>query len=283
MNVVKVILFIGIIAIVGCRDASISGSGNNTPTDESEKVTITLGTSFGMCQGYCRTSFTVSQEEMAFSQYSWIDSTTYPPLNSSTTLDSKEWDCLMTKLDMDTFEKLDAVIGCPDCADGGAEWIEIVSGGKTYKVTYEYGKEIPEIAELQEHLRRIRKQLAEPDNAGLYREWEWVSSTGGFAGMTHTPSGEGYTLRLVFNGNGHLELYQDNALKSRTPFWVTTPETIPGNTETRDMIIHGQDQPASGFLPCDQYFTIDGNTLTLEDNCADGYTSTFTAVSRNCK
>ena len=30
-------------------------------------------------------------------------------------------------------------IGCPDCADGGAEWIEIkLANGEKHKVTFEY-------------------------------------------------------------------------------------------------------------------------------------------------
>ena len=41
---------------------------------------------------------------------------------------------------MDSFFILEERIGCPDCADGGSEWIEILANNKTYKVTFENGE-----------------------------------------------------------------------------------------------------------------------------------------------
>ena len=53
-------------------------------------------------------------------------------------ISAEEWDSLTGLIDLDEFMALDTVIGCPDCADGGAEWIEIVFEETRYKVTFEY-------------------------------------------------------------------------------------------------------------------------------------------------
>jgi hypothetical protein len=40
------------------------------------------------------------------------------------------------------FFELPQTIGCPDCTDGGAEWLEIeLADGRTHKLIYEYGNE----------------------------------------------------------------------------------------------------------------------------------------------
>ena len=54
-------------------------------------------------------------------------------------VNEKAWDSLTAAVDKRSFEKLDSIIGCPDCADGGAEWIQIEYGGKKKKVTFDYG------------------------------------------------------------------------------------------------------------------------------------------------
>ena len=58
---------------------------------------------------------------------------------------------LMT--DYELFKKLNEIVGCPDCADGGAEWIEIIKGDSKHKVTFECGKAPKEIDSLVTVLR----------------------------------------------------------------------------------------------------------------------------------
>ena len=56
---------------------------------------------------------------------------------------------------MDSFFILDERIGCPDCADGGSEWIEIGTKNKIYKVTFEYGDSLKGLDEL---LKLVREE-----------------------------------------------------------------------------------------------------------------------------
>ena len=56
---------------------------------------------------------------------------------------------------------MDEIIGCPDCADGGAEWIEITSGETSHKVTFEYNKS-PDV--FKSYIEILRSKLEEIDS-----------------------------------------------------------------------------------------------------------------------
>jgi hypothetical protein len=51
------------------------------------------------------------------------------------------------------------VHGCPDCADGGAEWVAIQTPDQTIQTTYEYGHNLERIGELQKELRAVRQRF----------------------------------------------------------------------------------------------------------------------------
>ena len=70
---------------------------------------------------------------------------------------SEEWDSLTHLIDPDAFLALDSVIGCPDCADGGAEWIEIEYGDQSHKVSFEY-LNAPEVTD--PYIDSLRNYLA---------------------------------------------------------------------------------------------------------------------------
>jgi hypothetical protein len=55
--------------------------------------------------------------------------------------------------------QLDSIFGCPDCADGGAEWIEINTIDKKHKITFEFGKEPEELKSLLGYLKTCLKSI----------------------------------------------------------------------------------------------------------------------------
>ena len=99
---------------------------------------VNYGTSFGECMGYCKhqVSFTVDSVK-----YSCISNgNILPQKDFSESTSSVAWDSIRTNIATSSFFALPAVIGCPDCADGGAEWMELIlNNGETHKVTFEYG------------------------------------------------------------------------------------------------------------------------------------------------
>ena len=60
-------------------------------------------------------------------------------------------------LDEDKVMALPERIGCPDCADGGAEWVIITVGDKTHKVVFEYGKAPAELAAVVAKFRALKE------------------------------------------------------------------------------------------------------------------------------
>jgi hypothetical protein len=69
--------------------------------------------------------------------------------------DSDAFADIMTRVDLKKFRKLPNIFGCPDCADGGAEFVEIKADGETHRVTYNYGEAPKEIAEVVAKLKSV--------------------------------------------------------------------------------------------------------------------------------
>ncbi len=118
---------------------------------------IKHGSSFGMCRGYCYNEITFTKnEKIAYNKaYGRTNPEEFPDKMDTTSLDVKIWDELVNSFVVDSFFILDERIGCPDCADGGSEWIEIGTKNKIYKVTFEYGDSLKGLDEL---LKLVREE-----------------------------------------------------------------------------------------------------------------------------
>lgn len=62
------------------------------------------------------------------------------------------WTELQTLIDFLVMQDLEDVIGCPDCADGGATYIELTQNGETKRVTFETGNPPPALELLYERM-----------------------------------------------------------------------------------------------------------------------------------
>lgn len=131
---------------------SISGC-KKFPAD----LQIKYGTSFGMCTGYCINEATIGAKEVVLNSTSRNEK---PALKTcSRVLTASEWTSLKGGLVVDKFMGMKDTYGCPDCADGGAEWIEITANGKTKKVTYDYNKAPDELKDLAAKLKEIMASM----------------------------------------------------------------------------------------------------------------------------
>lgn len=120
-------------------------------------LVIRGGTSFGMCHGLCATELRIDGTEAVFVQKSRDPGTR--PVTRTLQLDEAEWRALEAAAARAAFEGLQEVYGCPDCADGGAEWVEVSWGGETRRVTFEYGATVERIQPLIDRLRTIRQRF----------------------------------------------------------------------------------------------------------------------------
>ena len=97
---------------------------NNYEKVEVNDIAIKTGIFFGFCGGYCKSEVEIVNRDVVFTASSWSDPN-YPNTMLNGNISIQEWDSLIESVDMDSLLSLDDIIGCPDCADGGGEWIEI--------------------------------------------------------------------------------------------------------------------------------------------------------------
>lgn len=83
----------------------------------------------------------------------------YPAKTCTATITETEWATLKAQANLTLLRKQPATLGCPDCADGGAEFLEIEQGAERYRVTFETGKSIPGFEGLITALRAKRKSF----------------------------------------------------------------------------------------------------------------------------
>ncbi len=124
---------------------------------ESTDLLIRHGTSFGECMGYCRREIVVEKASFQLRVTGW-DSIAYPTRQLNGPLTPAVWDSLETLADLEALRQFQDVIGCPDCADGGAEWLTIQEGTASKQVTFEHGETLEGFEELIDLLRRLQAQ-----------------------------------------------------------------------------------------------------------------------------
>jgi hypothetical protein len=275
MRIAYILALAAVVAVASCRKAPnvITINEEEPRSPNPHAIMISTGTSFGECAGYCRTALAVEEGgTLRFVESSW-DTLHYPLKQQSGTLDAGELACLRAAVEHDSaaFRQLDSVIGCPDCADGGAEWIEITHGATTKRVTFEYGKTIPAIQHIQDAMRLLRGNYK--PIGYLYRTWEWVQSVGGFVGGTYTPATMGYRKRAIFRSDGSYELYVNDSLAVATTFRIGGK--IAPNGMVDEVITYANN-------PDGQVMTISGDTLTLRDQCSDCYRHTWVGATTVC-
>ncbi|MGM9474925.1 hypothetical protein ACS5PU_00795 [Pedobacter sp. GSP4] len=139
-------LSVTLLAFSGCKKSGITNLNS-----------IGYGSSFGMCIGYCTNNLLVSDLKLTFTKSK--NGQAPDTKTCSKTISADEINAIKNELNIEKISSLPEVIGCPDCADGGAEWITINADGKQYKVTYEYGKAPKELEAAVAKLRLLKESF----------------------------------------------------------------------------------------------------------------------------
>lgn len=126
-----------------------------------DPLTIRTGSSFGMCVGNsCRKEYVFNGTSVTLVQSG--ARTQSPAQTCQRTISATEWNALKAAAaNFDAFSQQPAVIGCPDCADGGAEYIELEQGDRRHRVTFPFSKTVPGFDPLVNALRQQREQFTE--------------------------------------------------------------------------------------------------------------------------
>ncbi len=159
------IIFIFLLGLflISCINEPNYDSNDRVNKDSDNSVIVKTGKSFGFCVGYCSLEVTITSTNTQFVSSSW-DQSNYPTKIENIKTDENNWNDILNHINIEEFEKLDDVIGCPDCADGGSEWIEIIYPDRSKKVTFEYLSDLDGMNELLEILRTIRDLYDESGN-----------------------------------------------------------------------------------------------------------------------
>jgi len=121
---------------------------------QSDITAIYWGKSFGMCRGYCYSEYQFQAMESQLIRRAW-DTVQYPQTLEALSPKPDEWTEMKSLISIEEFIELPETIGCPDCADGGAEWVQIIGPGYSKKVMFEYGSTPAGLEALLSKLREI--------------------------------------------------------------------------------------------------------------------------------
>lgn len=185
MKKLKIISLLLIVLLTSCLNDPIDDDNGELEKISDKSITIKTGTSFGMCLGYCALEATITMNSVFYESSSW-QKDKYPSKIYRESISSEEWESLISLIDMDEFETLDDAIGCPDCADGGSEWIEINIDKRVKKVIFEYGESLKGTNELLNKLRVIRDKYGSKNHTQkevYFNSFETKQDTVGWNGL----------------------------------------------------------------------------------------------------
>ncbi|MDA3953513.1 MAG: hypothetical protein PF485_07690 [Bacteroidales bacterium] len=124
-------------------------------TYDSEIVSVAYGTTFGECIGYCDRTLEIIGTDINFKATGLTATGDLPEIDISGTISIVDWERLVNSIEFLIFRNMEEVIGCPDCTDGGTEWIEITTDELCHKVIFEFDNEPEEILNYIEELRNL--------------------------------------------------------------------------------------------------------------------------------
>jgi hypothetical protein len=144
-----------ILALAACAGAPTA----TTPQDVRQIVSTT---SFGMCVGYCTTRLEISEGQAVLIRQARGGRgapQNLPDQRVTQTLTAEEWQEFARLASEADLQALPDVIGCPDCADGGAESLTIEGGSPGRTITFDHGAAIAEAQPLLDRIRALRERM----------------------------------------------------------------------------------------------------------------------------
>lgn len=138
----------------------------STPATGAASVDrIVSTTSFGMCVGYCSTRLEISENEAVLIRQARGgrgNPNNLPDQRIAAPITSAEWQEISALAAQTRLDALPETIGCPDCADGGAESLAIVRDGQgaPRTITFDFNGDVAGADPLLQRIRTIRARLS---------------------------------------------------------------------------------------------------------------------------
>jgi hypothetical protein len=149
------------LAAVAAMVLSLPACGNEGPAASPGIRQIVSTTSFGMCVAYCSTRLEISEGKAVLvrSARGGRGASDLPDQRFEATLTESEWREIARLAENTKLDGLPPVIGCPDCADGGAESLSIVGPAGAKEIKFDHGAMIEQAQPLLERVRALRTKL----------------------------------------------------------------------------------------------------------------------------
>ncbi len=140
--------------------AACASTAALAPTSVTRVVSTT---SFGMCVGYCTTRLEITEGEAVLIREArggrGAPNPAQVPQRFSTPLTASEWQEIQHLAAATDLTTVPDVVGCPDCADGGAEGLTIESASVAESVSLEFRADLPAAQPLLNRVRALRDEL----------------------------------------------------------------------------------------------------------------------------
>ena len=127
---------------------------------------VRFGSSHGMCIGYCTQEFELKNDGLTARRKGGGrgDPRTYPADQEQfVALDKATIEAALAKLDAAAFDAAPDVIGCPDCADGGRCWVEVVRNGQPRTITFDCSSGSEQLKPFTDALWQLTEQVKWPE------------------------------------------------------------------------------------------------------------------------
>jgi len=147
-----------VIVLAAALSVSACGARTQAPAPVTQIVSTT---SFGMCVGYCATRLEISEGQaiLVREAHGRRGNQDLPAQRITATLSLGEWQEIARLAAATNLDGFPPVIGCPDCADGGAESLTIVRLGGSKTISFDHGTAIKEAQPLLDRLRALRTKM----------------------------------------------------------------------------------------------------------------------------
>jgi hypothetical protein len=143
---------------------SLSACAGRADEPSANITRVISTTSFGMCVGYCTTRLELSEGQAVLIRQArgGRGGAPGPDQLFSAPLTPSEWRDIQRLASNVDLEALPDVVGCPDCADGGAEGLILVAPTGSEEVSFEFGAQLAPAQPLLDRVRALRARLT-PD------------------------------------------------------------------------------------------------------------------------
>jgi hypothetical protein len=114
-----------------------------------------------MCVGYCTTRLEISEAQAVLVREArgGRGAQNLPEQRIAAPLTPGEWQEIARLAGDTSLDGLPPVVGCPDCADGGAESLTVARADESRSVAFEYGATIAPAQPLLERVRALRARM----------------------------------------------------------------------------------------------------------------------------